>query len=527
MNDAQANQQEMGLFNYNVNLAPMVMDIRSETLEPISSSAKRYVFRLDSAGYLDQNSMLLFKLQNTAGSQTLRANTFGGGLAGISRATLQVGDYILNDTLDIGRVACLTGMGGQNRDTRNKYNGHFYQNQFHTKVLSKEEAGTNSGVAPHADEGSIIYDNIKSGINYGVIDSTANATAGATASVNTCRITNNKDNNYQFGIPLGQILPCLRGRSIPLFLFQDYRILITIEFADPRDYCVDLVNDNAVAFNAGTGANNAFKPLLNSATYQDVKLQVDYVIYPSEIQDQARQQTQAQGGLTLDFFDIIKVEKNITEAVPNTQFQKVEHRIGADNKEVHKIYMLKRLVRAKPYQTDRLLQELRCDGMNQEVYNVNIDGVDYFQEDKFAPSSQYDETSNCLTTDLKVDRPMYFNDENTIFCRQAESFDGLLGKYKPLCVDLSNGMPSILGGGRQIGAYPIIWKYERRPCSAHTCPSAGAGQAGAIAEGGNSGNGSYYIENLSGALEVDYFMMVSRTANIKSSPVGTSVMVSY
>ena len=48
------------LFDYSVNLQPAVMDIRSETLEPISSSTMRYVFRLDQAGELDSNSVLLF-----------------------------------------------------------------------------------------------------------------------------------------------------------------------------------------------------------------------------------------------------------------------------------------------------------------------------------------------------------------------------------------------------------------------------------------------------------------------------------
>ena len=162
--------------------------------------------------------------------------------------------------------------------------------------------------------------------------------------------------------------------------------------------------------------------------------------------------------------------------------------------------------------------------MNQESYNINLDGVDYFQDDKYAPNSQYDEASNCLGQDLMVPRVMYYNDENTTFSRQAEALDGLLGKYKPLCVDLQNGIQQILGGGRQIGAYPIIFKYERRPHGAHCCPTA-AGVA--LGLGGNSGIGDNYANDLSAALEVDYFMLVSRTANVRSSPAGTSVVVSY
>ena len=511
-------QQNMGLFNYNVNLSPMVMDIRSETLEPISSSSKRFVFRLDAAGYLDQNSLLLFKLQNKDNNINLRVSPFAGGLAAISRATIQVGDYILNDTTDIGRISCLTSMGGQNEDTRNKYNGHFYQNQFHTNVLDHIDLDH----APHGGVGTIIYDGMKGGINYGDNNATRSSAPGGTCKVNSCVITNDKDGNYQFGIPLGVILPSLRGRQIPLFLFQDYRILITIEFDDVRNYVNDISNggDTLTANVVAGGVNKGFACSTNAATYEDVKLQVDYIIYPSEIQDRARQATQQQGGLTLDFFDIIKVEKNIPATTANVETQKVEHRIGADNKEVHKIYMLKRLIRDNPPLEDRILRQMRCDGMNQESYNLNIDGVDYFQEDKDMPNSQYDETSNCLGTDLKVVRPMYYNDENTLYTRQAEIADGLSGKYKPLCVDLSNGVPTILGGGRQIGAYPLIMKYERRPCGEHLNQTAN------VVAADNDNNNAIALD-LSGALEVDYFMLVSRTANIRSTPMGTSVVVSY
>ena len=38
-----------------------VMDVRTEKIDPIVSSAYRYTFRFDSAAYLDKNTMLMFK----------------------------------------------------------------------------------------------------------------------------------------------------------------------------------------------------------------------------------------------------------------------------------------------------------------------------------------------------------------------------------------------------------------------------------------------------------------------------------
>ena len=104
-----------------------------------------------------------------------------------------------------------------------------------------------------------------------------------------------------------------------------------------------------------------------------------------------------------------------------------------DNKEVHKIYMMKQLDRgATPVFKDRMLLNARCDGMNQEEYNVNIDGVDVFVEPKFNPASQYNETTYCLGGDLSVPRPMYFNDENTIMSKMADTDGGLLGKNETI-----------------------------------------------------------------------------------------------
>ena len=64
------------LTDYSTDDAPMAMEIRSDTLEPISSSAKRFVFRLDQSGYLDQNSLLLFKILNSGGYTAEKSELF-------------------------------------------------------------------------------------------------------------------------------------------------------------------------------------------------------------------------------------------------------------------------------------------------------------------------------------------------------------------------------------------------------------------------------------------------------------------
>lgn len=485
-----------GLTDYSINDKDMAMEVRSDTLEPISSSSKRFVFRLDQAGYLDQNSVLLFKIVNKQGNLTKRVNCFNGGLGAIKRATFAVGDFVINDTDGADKIMTLLNFAGKNSQLRNNFDCWYYQNQLHYKVLS----GTSDKLhdTDLCGAGSIVIDPDKSGMG-GDIDFRNGVGALLAADVNSLPISNSVDNNAQIGIPLGVLFPALKGRTLPLFLFQDYRILITIEFNDGDKYI------NGVGNNDNTGRCNT-----NDINYNDVKLQVDYIIMPSEVQNKDREMTAQQGGLNLTFYDSIKVEKNIPAVAANTT-QVVEHRIGADNKEVHKIYMTKMLtddsvagsVGAK-YTT--YWCEQRIDAINQEEYNVNIAGVDLFPENKWSPSSQYDETSNCLGSDIQVPRPVYYADENTAYNGLGSSVNGTLGRYKPICVDLTNGSDGILGTGRTIGAYPIIFKYARKPATA----VAGA-----------------YKTGKEGALEVDYHLLVSKTANIKSTGNGTSVMVSY
>jgi len=480
------------LTDYSINDSPMLMDIRSDTLEPISSQSKKFVFRLDQAGYLDQNSLLLFKLQQNAFTNNHRVNSFNGGLGAIRRAIFQVGDFVINDVDGANKLMTLMNFIGKNEQVRNNFDCWYYQNQLHYQVATGADATTLGNAQTHGN-GTIGCDKIRSGINIGDVGNNNNG-----AVVNSCRILGDANNNIQMGIPLGVLFPALKGRTLPLFLFQDYRILITIEFHDAKTY----INDISQVGGAGN-QNEGLEAVSNSVVPTDVKLQVDYIIMPAEVQNKDRAMTNKQGGLNLTFFDSVKVEKQIP-AHANGVLQEVEHRIGADNKEVHKIYMTKQLAQGIASGNALFLHQ-RIDGINQEEYNVNIAGVDVFPEFKFRPTSQYDETSNCLGNDIQVPRPIYFNDDNTIYNGLGTNSGGTLGKYKPLCLDLSNGNDGIIGSGRTIGAYPIIWKYKRKGTRA----VAGLTPA------------------LNTALEVDYYLLVSKTANIKSTPMGTNVMVSY
>jgi hypothetical protein len=501
------------LVNYDTPTQPNSIEIRTEYLEPITSSTYKYTFRMDASGYLDTNSMLVFKLNTTADEGFHRVNLWNGVLGGIKRCIFQVGDNIINDIQDVYKYSTLKNMNVA-PSVRNNYHGHYLGNSLWIDTIQEaNEAPINLTVGdPYSlSDGATIGANVVNGKRSGGycgnldIREPSNGTPlGTTQQINSMPIRSSGSNNFQYGIPLGMLIPALKGQKIPLFLFDKQRILITVEF-NTSDYYCNSYTDGKTAFASGS-ANNDVSPS-GAVVPANVQMVVDYIIMPTDIQNEITEQTKKQGGYQLEFYDVVNVEKNI----PASQAD-VEHRIGQNNREVHNIVMWK-----EPQTISQVLNaNLRgaslmcgnkqsCQGYGMEEYNCNIDGRDEFDHFVYNPISQYNEMGNVLGSDLKVVRPQYCNDDNTAQSELATVYSGLLGTMKPLGLSLRNGEPLVVGGGRQIGNYPIIWKWKRVP---H-----------AVAQ-----NNCVKDDE---AIKCNYFCELSRVANVMNTGKGMNVVVSY
>ena len=497
-------------------IAPNSMDIRTEYLEPITSSPLKYTFRLDQAGYLDTNSLLVFKLSANNNANQYRVNAFNGVLGGIKRAIFQVGDHIINDIQDLNKYTTLKQVLAGNRSVSNQYTGHYVGSQLWTRVVQGGTDGVVEGTTigsnttyqllDNSVAGTIVVDQDKSGICYGGFAD------GAGVRINSQPLHTNKDNNNQYGITLGTLFPALQGQKVPLFLFDKQRILITVEFHGASKYVNKFVAGTNINYSAG-GVNNGIA-LDADINVVDCRLVVDYIIMPTEAQNKIVAQTQQQGGYKLNFFDVVSVEKNIPAVAVNNSNQEVEHRIGQNNREVHNIYMWKEppivaLNNANNGGANQSGHPLRClqycMGHSEEEYNVEVNGRDEFDHFVYNPCSQYNELSESLGADPNLDRVEYVADEMAAGSLLGTTESGLMGTMKPLALCLRNGEQGVIGAGRQIGSYPIVWKWKRR---AHT---------GILS---NS-----YANNQS--IKVNYLIECSRTASIMSTPKGMNVMVSY
>lgn len=522
------------LYNFDVPDKQNILEIRSETVVPLSSSPFKYVFRLEPTGYLDANTLLLFKLQNETKvgdepADRLRVNCLNGALGAIQRVTFNVGDFILNDVDGCDRWATLDGLMKTQRTQQNLYMSHYLGNQFYTEPANEDVNyvdGDNE--LQSVGKGEIVLEPRKSGISVGGYKDATSPNGAYDAlqtRVNSLEITTDYTKNQQYAVPLGLIIPALQGRQIPLFLFDQYRLYITVYFntADKFVNNLSYADYNPVVNELALFADT------KDVSFQDVKLQVDYIIEPAEMMEALVSKVAEKEGYVMDFYDVVRVQSQLAE-VPNQPLlpagagrlcnkQKVEFKLGQNNREIHKIYMMRQFTDKttcdnSSLRSFALLGPQRCDGVNEESINWYINGQDVFPESElFHNGFHFDQLAMALDMDLQVERPMFMNSLDSQFSGLTSPANPLSGTYKPLGLDLRNGNGQILGGGTLIGNYPIICKYSRNsimPLSSQGGDNATIGFKGDV-----------------GAMNVDFYVMASRRAIIKSGMKGNDVMVTY
>ena len=575
------------MLDYSLKEVPQQSEIRTETIEPNNSttdSTRVFKYTIRNVGFLEGTSMLTFKLKRLSGTNgNLRVNMWNGALGCIKNAVLKVGDFEINNCQDVDRIATLMNLNQSVLQRRNVM-GHYLGNSMELEV-NEDGAVARHTIAPNGTpsvQGQIFLDETHSGVNFGT------NTDGTGKVVNSLSISSDTTLNEKFGIPLNMIFPCLKGRSLPLFLFTDYNIQLEFEmnFADRFAYNLGKTAD-------GGHTHADYMALSDNIAFAEVELVVDYLLPPSSVINNYIEQTSSSGGYRFEFPQIAVVKKKLTAVSTSKELQEVEHRLGQTGKEVHNIIQMKRFTdfkdkngstinltafttngtsvltavssidgisaNAKITGTNiqantfvksvqvgalgneitvmaadgsarnasgsatgsadgvivnpsthglnrRILQGQSIDGVDEEEYNVEVNGLDVFPQFIYNNASQYDKMSNVLDGDMIVPRPMYFTDPNSVQQRLAPITEGLIANYKPLGVDLRNGNDAIVGGGTIINSgSPLIFKYKRKPKS-------------------NSYQGNDI--DMRKEMDVDYYITHARVVVVKKLQKGTQVMVS-
>jgi hypothetical protein len=440
------------LMDYTVVDAPSRMDVRSDTIDPLNSSAFNYRFRLEPTSVLGRDSLLLFKLQSTVGGDEIRASLMAGGLAGIKTARLSVGDQIVEEVRDFDKVKFHDFVSTRDRSELSRFHSRYWGCDFRSAPSQTSASGV--GALETATTGQIVMSD-KCGTYFGAPANYANAV------VRNQSVTTAAANNYQIGIRLGRLFECINSQNFPVFLFDQYRIYIDIEFHDASHF----VNDISTVRNAHPAVQSAQD---GTISFQDVKLQVDYHILPTEMLDRIRQSTLQEGGLRLEYPVYKVIEKTLTAPGLGTQ-QSADLRLGLSDLEVHEITMCKQYTGVTadgatfPGRNRSLMLGLASDGAAQEEYNVTVNGEDQFPFFYSSKSSQHHLQELATGKEVRMERSFYYTDQNDLDSGLTTIGSGLQGTYSTLGISLRNGNPIVVGGGQMIGAYPVVFRYKRTP----------------------------------------------------------------
>ena len=323
------------LLDYGIKEVPQQSEIRTETIEPNNATndkSRVFKYTIRNVGFLEGTSMLTFKLKNIAGTNArYRVNLWNGALACIKNAHLRIGDFEVQNAQDVSRIATLLNLNKSVLQRRNVI-GHYLGNQLEVNVNG---AGANAHRGAGTDatgSGQLWVDETNSGVNFGQVAD------GTNAAVNSLSIVDTESLNERYGIPLSMIFPCLKGRSLPLFLFTDYNIQMEFEMNFSDEYAYDISMNYA---------QTAVRDYMCGSTlvgFNDVNLVIDYMLPPSSVLNNFIKQTQQQGGYRFEFPEISVVKKKLTAVPVSKQLQETEHRLGQTGKEVHSVIMMKRFV---------------------------------------------------------------------------------------------------------------------------------------------------------------------------------------
>ena len=509
------------LTDYSVNDTEQFMSVKTEKLFPIQSSAHRHTFRLEpSAGsFLDKNTLLMFKpvaASQAASDAGLRLNCWSGALGCISRIQLNVGDNNIEDISGLPLWSAMNSLYNQSPDEQEKKFPHYIGN-----CLKYDYNAASGGAALGGDSsmtGQLIVDSAASGINYG------NLTTGAGAAVLNNKITNVAADNTRMAIPIGMILNSIKNDRLPLFLFQDYRINIVVDFeTDASRYCNRMDKNNYASATGSLAAEQA------DIVFQEVEMLVDYLVYPSSVQNSYEEAVRKEGGYNFEFVNVNHIQKSVGAATANTT-QIVEHRLNLQNAEMHYIQQFKSLP-AVPYVaaaagvnavqgpfSDKVLLNQRSNSVSLQKVQFNVNGIDVFPAPQGNPLANYNQLAYVLGKDVQVPKPLYVNDSNAEYSMLTNSASSIKGKYNVLAFDSRNGESSIRGGGTPVGNYPVICRYERRP-------HAAINKVDYVASPGADPSDIELGCDDRGILDMDYFVGATRLVNVRRLPSGGNSVV--
>tara|TARA_R110002012_G_scaffold259545_1_gene441093 strand:+ start:121 stop:1575 length:1455 start_codon:yes stop_codon:yes gene_type:complete len=439
----------------NVKTLPTIsnMEIKTEVLDPITSSTSEIVFQIPKNGILDGGSFVSLAITTASGVSDafLPLQTGIHGL--IKSAFLMSGSKVIASTEDYGHYATMIRQ---------------FETPEHRAYVEQVKSGNSMDRFSEIDTatGRIMPKDLQ--YNTFAVDNTA------TAVVPTfIKPTDNDNTTPVFSVPLSQLIPFMRSRQLPLFAMKEnvfLRLILNTQ---------STTTDGTICCFPDSSASSG----IITPSFNNIKFYSDHLYYPQDTMNATTKAIYSDGGLSYIYEDSLLTTHQLPEVAdptsPAITEQKIERDIAVSGKVVRSILISEKETGA----SHNLLGLYHSEAdLTDREYNFRINEQRYYDRDVKTPSMKYTELSKVMVKPLQVPQQLYSLDadtnksnadntlnQNSVYIGKIEGHQlpngtntarttDIRGMSHYTGVDLTTTGFNVLGNGKRIGVKPIVYQ---------------------------------------------------------------------
>lgn len=462
------------ILNVKNNVLPTVdnMEIKTEVLDPISSSVSEVVFQIPKNGILDGGSFVSLAMTVPAGL----VDGFGvsnaflpmtAGIHGMIRSVqLTIGGKVISSTEDYGHY--------QNMMRQ-------FETPEHRAYVEQVKSGNSLDRFGSIGSGRICPKDLQTVVE-------ANDNTGRLVTPTFIRPTADDATTPVFSVRLSTLIPMMKSMQLPLFAIKEH-VYLRIQFnSQTHGTIAGNTYGNMCCFANINGGGAIPADVTVTPSLANIKFYSDHLYYPDAIMDQTLAEIQSQDGKDILYEDLVLTNTQIATAAnptaPAITTSSVERQIAVSGKTVRDIMITQKHTGTSHNLLGKYFSS--CSTADDD-YNFRINDNRYYDRNIQSPGRKYDELSKILNKPLYVPSQLYSNNADgnkasadgarnqksvyiggintfvlpstfntSIIANQLERTSHFIG------VDLKTSLNNQLGNGKKIGVKPILLQYNRK-----------------------------------------------------------------
>ena len=429
------------------------MEIKTEVLDPITSSTSEIVFQIPKNGILDGGSFVSLAVTTASGVSDAFFPLQTGIHGLVKSAFLMSGSKVIASTEDYGHYATMLRQ---------------FETPEHRAYVEQVKSGNSMDRFTSIDNatGRIMPKDLQ-------YNTFANDDSARAVVPSFIKPTDSDATTPVFSVPLSQLIPFMRSRQLPLFAMKEnvfLRLILNTQ--------VGRTDGKICCFTSGSGSSGVITP-----SFTNIKFYSDHLYYKDGSMEATQKAIFSDNGLSYIYEDSVLTTHQLPAvtdpASPAITEQKVERDIAVSGKVVRSI-----LISEKPTNdSHNLLGQYysEADTTDRE-YNFRINEQRYYDRDIKTPSMKYNELSKVMSKPLQVPQQLYSLDadtnkanadntlnQNSVYIGQIEAYQlpnatntsrltDIRGHSHYTGVDLTTTGFNVLGNGKRIGVKPIVYQ---------------------------------------------------------------------